>query len=189
MSHFVEDKDFERIDYTTTALPKGEYEGCVFKSCNFSGVTLVGSTFAECEFVDCNLSMANLAEVTLNDVQFTSCKMLGLRFDSCNEFLFDVSFDRCALNFCSFYKRKVRKVTFRNCSLLEADFTEADLTGAHFTDCDLNGTVFYMSNLEGTDFRSALNYSFDPALNKVKKAKFSMEGLPGLLSKFDIEVE
>ena len=30
MSHFVEDKDFERIDYTTTALPKGYMRANIF---------------------------------------------------------------------------------------------------------------------------------------------------------------
>lgn len=186
---FVEETEFEKNDYTKSALPKGEYEGCVFYSCNFSSISLVGFTFSDCAFVDCNLSMVNLAEATLNDVRFKGCKLLGLRFDCCNEFLFDVTFDSCVLNFSSFYKRKVRKIRFHNSSLLEVDFTEADLAGAQFADCDLNGSVFFMSNLEGADFRTAVNYSIDPDSNRLKKAKFSLEGLPGLLSKFGIEVE
>jgi len=46
--------------------------------------------------------------------------------------------------------------------------------------------TFDNSILAGTDFRSASNYSFDPEKNKIRKAKFSLAGLPGLLDKYDI---
>ena len=45
------------------------------------------------------------------------------------------------------------------------------------------------SNLEKADFRTAANYSFNPELNKMKKTRFSLSGLPGLLAKYDIEIE
>ena len=44
-------------------------------------------------------------------------------------------------------------------------------------------------DLEGVDFRSSFNYSIDPSLNRIKKARFAISGLPGLLDKFDIEIE
>jgi hypothetical protein len=43
--------------------------------------------------------------------------------------------------------------------------------------------------LEKVDFRTAVNYAFDPNSNKIKKAKFSLMGLAGLLSKYDIDIE
>jgi hypothetical protein len=33
------------------------------------------------------------------------------------------------------------------------------------------------------------NYSIDPDLNKIKKARFSTQGIAGLLDKYDIEIE
>ncbi|MEI6884575.1 MAG: hypothetical protein WCO02_08810 [Bacteroidota bacterium] len=39
------------------------------------------------------------------------------------------------------------------------------------------------------DFRSSFNYSIDPGMNRMKKAKFSLAGLVGLLDQYDIEVE
>jgi len=33
------------------------------------------------------------------------------------------------------------------------------------------------------------NYSIDPELNKIKKARFSTQGIAGLLDKYDIEIE
>jgi hypothetical protein len=43
--------------------------------------------------------------------------------------------------------------------------------------------------LEKADFRDAINYRIDPGINKMKKAKFSRDGLPGLLTRFDIIIE
>jgi fluoroquinolone resistance protein len=43
--------------------------------------------------------------------------------------------------------------------------------------------------LEKADLRTAYNYSIDPSINKIKKAKFSLPGVVGLLSKYDIEIE
>jgi uncharacterized protein YjbI with pentapeptide repeats len=69
------------------------------------------------------------------------------------------------------------------------DFTEADLSEARFTQSDLSGTIFLHTNLEQCDFRTALNYHLDPEKNRMKKAKFSPEGLSGLLLKYDLEIE
>jgi fluoroquinolone resistance protein len=43
--------------------------------------------------------------------------------------------------------------------------------------------------LEKADFRTAYNYSIDPEKNRIKKAKFSIFGVTGLLDKYDIEIE
>jgi uncharacterized protein YjbI with pentapeptide repeats len=59
---------------------------------------------------------------------------------------------------------------------------------ASFHGCDLLGATFLQTNLEKADFRNAVNYSLDPDQNKVKKARFSAEGLGGLLQKYGIEV-
>ncbi|HSQ45289.1 MAG TPA: pentapeptide repeat-containing protein, partial [Lutibacter sp.] len=71
----------------------------------------------------------------------------------------------------------------------EVDFSETDLSNAVFNNCDLIGSIFKTSILEKTDFRTSYNYSIDPELNRMKKAKFSLQGLPGLLRKYQIEVE
>jgi len=71
----------------------------------------------------------------------------------------------------------------------QVDLTECDLSQAVLEGCDLADAVFERTILEKADLRGALNYSIDPAMNRVKKARFSLEGLPGLLIKFDILVE
>jgi uncharacterized protein YjbI with pentapeptide repeats len=73
--------------------------------------------------------------------------------------------------------------------LHEVDFTEADLTAAKFENCDLQRTIFANTILEKSDFRTAFNYSIDPEINRIKKAKFSLPGVLGLLAKYAIEID
>jgi uncharacterized protein YjbI with pentapeptide repeats len=115
--------------------------------------------------------------------------MLGLRFDSCNEFGLSFSFDSCQLNHCSFYKTKIKKTIFKNSQLQETDFAEADLTSVVFDNCNLIQAIFDHTILEKADFRTSCNYSIDPENNRIKKAKFSILGVSGLLEKYDIDIE
>lgn len=185
LESYFHDETFERAD----ALQKGEYEHCTFSNCNFSEHDLSGFRFVDCLFVGCNMSLANLNKTAIRDVVFKECKLLGLRFDRCDSFGLSFSFDGCQLNHSAFSKTKIKKMHFRNSQLQGVDFSETDLSGAVFEYCDLLDAVFDFSVLEGTDFRTAYNYSIDPQTNKIKKAKFSMDGIKGLLDKFDIRIE
>lgn len=184
--HF--DQTFEKIDFTTTAFTKGEYEGCTFLHCTFAETSLSGSSFAECEFAGCNLSLSKLAHTSLKDVRFNDCKLMGVRFENCNAFLFEVAFDRCMLNLSSFYKRNLKKARFNHCSLREVDFAEADLSMAVLNDCDLAGAMFDRTLLEKADLRTAVNYIINPELNRMTKAKVSVAGLPGLLQQYNLDI-
>jgi hypothetical protein len=48
---------------------------------------------------------------------------------------------------------------------------------------------FDSTNLEKVDLRTAFNYSISPERNRIKKAKFSSQGLVGLLQHHDIIIE
>ena len=78
---------------------------------------------------------------------------------------------------------------FEHCSMKEADFTNANLTEASFDGCNMAKAIFLGSNLEKTNFEQALNYSFDPSRNFLKKTRFSSSGVLGLLSQYDIIVK
>ena len=83
----------------------------------------------------------------------------------------------------------MKKTNFINCSLKEVDFSEVDLTLSVFQYCDLSNSTFNQTNLNKADFRTSVNYVIDPDNNRIKKAKFSLQGLPGLLAQYDIIVE
>jgi fluoroquinolone resistance protein len=194
---FIEEKTFDKIDFTQNHLSKGEYEYCNFVNCNFSHADLSDIKFLECEFSGCNLSLVSLNRTSLKEIKFKDCKMLGLNFGSCDKFGFAVYFDTCILNHSSFsditspMKQRVRlkQTVFKNSQLHEVDFTECDLSSSVFDNCDLTKTIFEYTILEKADFRNSFNYSLDPELNRIKKAKFSQSGIAGLLDKYDIEIE
>lgn len=185
----IQDKIFSKINFSAESLLKAEYDNCTFRDCILSDADLNNITFTECLFEDCNLSMAQVKYTSLRNIKFINCKMTGFNFSHCDPFLLQVTFNECILQLASFYKLKLRNTNFNNCDLREADFTEADLAGASFTECDLMGVIFQDSIMEKADFRTARNYSIDPEMNRIKKAKFSREGITGLLDKYQIVIE
>lgn len=185
---YFEDQQFDSVDFSLKPLSVGVYEGCSFSHCNFAEAELSGMQFIDCVFKNCNLSMIKTIDTSFNGVKFEYCKMLGINFETCNRSLFKPMFTRCVLNYSSFYQCNLRKARFPNCVFQETDFTEADCREAVFADCDLSNAKFERTILEKADLRTAMNYSIDPELNKIRKAKFSYPGLMGLLDKYDIEV-
>ena len=186
---YVLDQNFESTDCVQFPLEKGEYENCIFKNCSFEYGNLSGYSFTNCEFIECNLSMAKLTSTAFRDVTFIECKMLGLQFNDCNGFGLSFKFDGCTLHNSVFYQTSIKKTVFKNSKLIEVDFAECDLSNAIFNNCDLSGAVFENTNLEKADLRTSVNYSIDPALNRLKKAKFSLSEAYGLLYKLDIEID
>jgi len=185
---FIQGKKFNRIDYSKKLKIKGEYENCAFSDCIFSNVDLSKTSFADCSFRNCDFSMAIFSDTTLRDTKFKDCKMIGLHFEDCNKILFSPVFQGCQLNFSSFFKMSLKNVIIGDCILQEVDFTEADLSGLTFEHCDFEGAIFEHTVLEKVDLRTSINYSIDPELNRIHKAKFSKEGVLGLLDKYDIDI-
>lgn len=187
--NYFESETFTGVDFAETELLRGDYEDCRFVNCNFAGVDFANVNFVDCEFSVCDLSGAKLSLSSMKNLEFIDCKLTGLLFEHCNPFLFEVSFEKCILNFSSFAGMKLKKTIFRHSSLHEVDFTETDLAEAVFDHCDLKGTIFEQTILEKADLRTSYNYSFSPAANKIKKAKFSLPAVLGLLREYDIIVE
>ena len=186
---YFDDLAYGQEEILKNPLTTGTYDNCTFRNCDFSAMDFTGFHFIDCSFEACNLSGAKLNGTSMRETVYRDCKLMGLHFDRCHEFLFDPLFEKCNLDLSSFYQRKMVGKSFTGCSLREVDFTEADLTGAVFDGADLSGAVFDRSILEKADFRRAQGYSIDPERNKVKKAKFSVDGLAGLLGKYDLSIE
>lgn len=185
---YYTDRTFDRQDYTSTPLPAVEYEQCTFQNCDFSGSSLINAVFIDCVFSGCNMSLTTIKGTAFRGVKFQDCKLLGLRFDECNSFNLSFTFERCTLNNTSFFGLKIKKTVFSHCQIREADFTNAELTASFFTHCDLLNTTFGNTILEQADFRTAEHYLIDPERNKIKKAKFTLPGVLGLLAKYNIQI-
>lgn len=186
---FIQDNTYIREDFTVSPLALAEYDNCNFEGCNFAGAKLNGIVFTDCVFTDCNLGNAITGGTAFKSVQFKNCKLLGVNFGSADPFLFEAYFEGSQMQLVSFYKLKLKNTKFINCQLQDADFADADLTNAVFKDCDLSKAVFDNTILEKADLRTARNYGIDPERNRIKKAKFSREGLEGLLYKYNIDIQ
>jgi len=186
---YIQDKEFNKDDIGDKGLMVADFENCIFNNCDLSNADLSKRVFIDGEFISCNLSSAKLNKAAFKTVKFKECKLLGLHFEDCDDFLFEVAFENCQLNLSSFYKMKIKKIRFKNCNLSEVDFIESDLSNAIFDTCDLTGTRFENTILEKADLRTSYGYSINPELNKIKKARFSIHGIAGLLDKYDIEIE
>lgn len=180
---------FTNISYSGQRIANTAFEDCTFVNCDFSNSILAENDFINCRFEGCNFAMAKAGGSGLKEVFFKECKLIGFNFDYCADFLFAVSFDNCVLDYSSFAKKKMKKTRFLHCSLQEVDFSGTDLSLAVFGNSNLSRALFYGCNLEKADFRTAYHYNIDLEANKVTKAKFSYAGLPGLLTKYKIEIE
>ena len=179
----------EEIREIRTLEKEGYYEQCAFIHCNFNSADLSGVRMVNCRFDGCDLSLAKLKNSSLQEVKFVNCKLLGMLFSDCRKFMLELDFDTCLLKLSLFSGLKLKNTRFKNCNLQEADFSEADLTGAIFENCDLLQTTFFHTNLEQANFSSAFNYSINPETNRLRKARFSLPGVIGLLDTCGIEIE
>ncbi|WP_269225027.1 pentapeptide repeat-containing protein [Flavobacterium eburneipallidum] len=182
-------KTFEKVSFIDKKVNNREFEDCVFKNCDFSNSNFSNNTFMDCEFIDCNLSMTQLDGTSLKTVDFKNCKLLGIQFNACADFMFGVSFQDCVLDYSSFSNKKMPKTKFHSCSMKEVSFIGTNLTNSTFENCNLDNAIFNDTQLAGVDFRTATNFKIDPEFNPMRKAKFSTQGIVGLLDKYDIKIE
>ncbi|KAA1243446.1 pentapeptide repeat-containing protein [Aquimarina sp. RZ0] len=190
MSIPIIDKTFTNQDFSGQKLSSTEYDNCIFEQCNFMETDMSVVTFLECRFIGCNFTKVMIKQTAFRDeCFFEECKLVGANFASCDDFMFSVKFKGCLLDYSSFYGFEIKNIQFDDCKLNGTDFTEANLTGASFLNSDLSNTIFVNTIAEKVDFTTASNFDIDPARNRLKKAKFSKQGLSGLLRKYDIIVQ
>jgi uncharacterized protein YjbI with pentapeptide repeats len=183
----IDDVTFDKVSINELDS-SNQYNDCMFKNCDFSNANLNGFEFTDCRFEFSNLSMTKLDGATLNDVKFSNCKLMGIDFGKCATFLFSVSFEKCILNYALFQKNNLKKTLFKSCTMHEMSFIETNLTEAVLKDCDLLNSTFDHTNLEKADLSTARNYIIDPLSNRLKKTKFSLPDVVGLLAQHDIVI-
>jgi fluoroquinolone resistance protein len=185
----MDNEIYEGQNFGQNAFKRADYEQCTFHNCQFACVDLTGIIFSECQFVDCDFSNAQIGNTGFREVTFKQCKLMGVRFDRCHTLLLSFTFQNCILNFSSFYNLKMKGTKFSGCKLHEVDFTSTDLSHTQFQNCELDRATFDETVLEGADLRTALNFIINPDANRIKKARFSVDGALSLLDKYRIIVE
>jgi fluoroquinolone resistance protein len=186
---FYSDESFDKASLPHQAHVQAVFENCSFNGCDFSNQHFSGSDFIDTHFQNCNFSMAKFSDTGLKNVSFKGCKLTGVDLSKCKDFLFSADFENCILDYLSLHKKKNKKAKFINCSIKGADLTEADLAECIFQNCDLESATFDRTVLTGANLTSAFNFTIDPEKNQIRKAKFSQDGLAGLLVNYGIIVE
>ena len=102
------DATFNKINYSNEIFELAEYDTCIFDSCSFIKTTLSNSNFTNCEFINCKFEAPIISQTSFKDILFQECTFLGIQFEYCNSFLFEVSFDSCMLQVCSFFKMNLK---------------------------------------------------------------------------------
>lgn len=184
MQGMFQDEIFDGVSF----LAQAEYENCSFRNLRFPEFDFSGYEFSDCTFLNCDFSLSKWNKTALRNVLFSDCKLIGINFENLNNFGLKLEFVTSLLDQSVFYKLDLPKTIFRNCRLLEVDFTETNLSSSDFEDSDLSGAVFENTNLEKVDFSNARYFHINPELNKIKGAKFSVNGLSGLLHSYGIVV-
>ncbi len=179
---------FKALDHHGLTIAGKEFLECTFKACNFKEASFAQCKFIDCTFARCDLSLAHLKGCTFRETRFEDCKLVGVNWTDVAVLKF-VEFRKCALNHSVFMGLDLRRVPIDECIAHEADFTEADLTEADCRRTDFLGTRFLRTNLTRADFRRATNYVIAPALNTLKKTKFSLPEAIGLLYALDITLD
>jgi uncharacterized protein YjbI with pentapeptide repeats len=186
MRDYFENKSFENIDFSKEPFAVADYEECIFLRCDFTEASLNNFAFIECKFIGCNLSNAKVESAGFHDIKFSGCKLTGVNFTTANPAMISLYFEDCVMDYVSLARLHLKKTEFHHCSLIRAFFDDADFSSSKFIGCNLENAVFGKTNLEKADFSTSYNYIIDPENNRIKKAKFSVPGLPGLLMKYDI---
>lgn len=186
MLHFHDEEEFEKIN--ASDLPKGTFEYCIFKQCDFSGGDLSERIFVDCTFIECDLTNVKLLEASFQSTEFQACKLLGLRFESCKSMMFSIQLSSCRMELCTFVGMNLKNLVSLDSDIYDVDFSHADLSGASFTGSNLLRSVFEQCNLTGTDFRNTRNVVLNPEENRMTGAQFSTHGLSGLLSKYQLKI-
>jgi uncharacterized protein YjbI with pentapeptide repeats len=166
-----------------------EYEAETFRDIDLTGISFKGSKFVDCNFENCNLSNVNLNGTKFKDVRFRECKILGLDFSKCNDFMLGIGFEYSFLSYSVFSDMNLENTGFVNCQIYDCDFLNTNLKNANFEGSDLKNSLFRNTNLSFTSFRNAKNYNIDPNNNFLKKTKFSIPEVISLLNVYDIELE
>jgi uncharacterized protein YjbI with pentapeptide repeats len=180
---------FDQATNLPTQWAYQDFEQCIFNKLDLSNVVFANANFTNCRFENCHLSKVSLNNTKLDDVTFLGCNLTHVDFSLANTFGLRIAFQECKLDYTLFLNRNLKETHFHECSLKEAHFIKCELTGAIIKTCNLELTKFAENNLTGVDFSTSYNIQMDPDDNKLRKAKFSLYNLPGLLTKHGIVIE
>jgi fluoroquinolone resistance protein len=170
----LEDQVFDGLVAVGADLSGRELVRCTFRHAKLSETCWAAARMEDCLFEDCDLTRMQPAKLALRGVTFRSCKLMGVEWSDLAPNP-TITFQDCLLRYASFVEVNLRGTAFSRCNLREAVFVEASLVRAVLDDCDLEAASFERCDLREADLARSRGVLFDPARNRVKGAKVSLE--------------
>jgi fluoroquinolone resistance protein len=170
----------------------GEISEKVFRDCTFTNVIFAEVRLRECRFEDCVVSlsdwtMAKVFGTGMRSVKFEGSKLMGIDWSDGHRSL-DASFKECVLDYCSFVRIDLRKSVFKDCRMIEVNFSEANLTETDFSGSNLDRSQFHQTNLSRANLAGATNVRLNPTENKVKGATLSLDAAISIVTTMGMHV-
>jgi fluoroquinolone resistance protein len=190
-----EEQVFKNAAWDQQELAGIMFQQCRFSNCSFKEAILCSCRFQHCTFEKCDLSLVKVDKSIFSNTRFDNSKLVGVAWTSASwakkeiqRLQRSIDFTRCVLNYSTFMGLTLEKMTLRQCTAKEVDFSQANLKQADCTFTDFEKSLFLHTDLSAADLRGASNYAINPLANTLKKAKFSLPEALALLDSMDIEI-
>lgn len=184
---YADDEHFQGVRFGAANPVPFRNEGCTFEDCDFSGVDLRGVRFVACRFIGCELSNCGVVEAGFQEVELKRCKALGVRWDTCNSFLFSLNAVDSQLDYSCWVGVDLSRSQFQGGSMREADFTEVNGQGLSMFNVDVTGARWEQCLLKGGTFANMVGWTMDLRENDVRGMRVDRAALPGLVASWGLE--
>jgi fluoroquinolone resistance protein len=189
-----EKQRFSKLSEQGVRFTSIEFTNCEFDRCSLGECVFYRCSFTHCRFHNCDLGVIQVPNSRFLEVEFSDCRVTGVDWTragdtTLSKLPLSVGFQRCLIDYSTFFGLQLKGSRFVECTAHEADFSEADLTEADCQKSDFAGSKFLHTNLTKANFVGAFNYGINPAANTVKQARFSLPEAVSLLSGFDLVIE
>lgn len=143
----LEHASIEDCNLAGSSLRNARFERVLFRACDLSTIDAKGASFLGCTFVSCTGVKPNFADATIHDGTLEDCTLSGARFKGG-----DIRRTTCSasrLSKCTWFQVVVVELTFRECELSDAVFS--DLAGQTLT---LEACKIASSGMDAGSFRA-----------------------------------
>lgn len=184
---YFEGESFVGLELGEADLSRKEFQSCSFRNVRLAASRWMGTLLEDCTFEACDLSNFSPKGLAARDVRFAECKLLGVDWTGVSPHP-RLAIEACDLRYAAFSSVHLRKTPFLRSQITEATFVDVDLTECDFDGSDLAGTTFRECVLHKADFTGARGVLLDPAKNRVKDARVSLEAAALLAASFGLQV-
>ncbi len=184
---FFKDCSFSDLDLTGFRFAGKEFFRCTFRSSKLSETRWSEARLEDCTFEDCDLSQSSPGDLSATGVRFQRCKLMGVTFEKL-PLSTRLAFEECSLRYTTFAGTCLRRTPFLRCRAQEASFLDCDLQESDFSGTDLTAATFQGCDLRSAEFSTAEGAFVDPAKNRVKGLRISVQAAAALARSFGMRV-